>query len=139
MEVYFNMFKKSLFVGALTLLTLTGCGSTPPIQAQEKTISYKGKVYVFGGQFDENRNEVELTVNGDPLMKGRFPPYTPTLNLASDYEGVNVSSYCYFGSVLGSQGGVFGAVAGVIQSSNSKSADKCDIKIAGETIESLYF
>ena len=40
MEVYFNMFKKSLFVGALTLLTLTGCGSTPPIQAQEKTISY---------------------------------------------------------------------------------------------------
>lgn len=139
MEVYFKMYKKSILIGALTLLALTGCGSTPPIQAQDKTVSYKGKVYVFGGQFDESKDEVELTVNGDPIMKGRFPPYTPTLNLASDYEGVNVSSYCYFGSVLGNQGGVFGAVAGAIQSSNSKSGDKCDIKIAGETIESLYF
>ncbi|KPV97051.1 MULTISPECIES: hypothetical protein [unclassified Pseudoalteromonas] len=124
---------------ALSSLTLVGCGSTPPIQAQEKTIAYQGKTYVFGGQYDTKRNEVQLTVNGDPVMKGRFPPYTPTLNLNTSYQEVNVSSYCYFSSVLNEKGGVFGAVAGAIQSSNSKSGDKCDVKIAGETVESLYF
>lgn len=124
---------------ALSSLTLVGCGSTPPIQAQEKTIAYQGKTYVFGGQYDTKRNEVQLTVNGDPVMKGRFPPYTPTLNLKTSYQEVNVSSYCYFSSVLNEKGGVFGAVAGAIQSSNSKSGDKCEVKIAGETVESLYF
>lgn len=133
------MYRKSILISALTLLTLTGCGTTPPINAQDKTVSHNGEIYVFGGQFDENKGEVKLTVNGDTLMKGRFPPFTPTLNLASDYEDINISSYCYFGSVLGGKGGVFGAVAGVIQSSNSKSADKCEIKIAGEIVESLYF
>ncbi|ATC82631.1 hypothetical protein OIZ54_17325 [Pseudoalteromonas sp. A3] len=130
---------KKIIISVLPVLALAGCGSTPPIQAQEKTIAYQGQTYVFGGQYDENRNELQLTVNGDPLLKGRFPPYTPTLNLASDYQDVHISSYCYFGSVLSSKGGVFGAVAGAIQSSNSKSGDKCDIKIGGETIESLYF
>ncbi|TMO84707.1 hypothetical protein [Pseudoalteromonas spongiae] len=129
----------TLSIVALSSLTLAGCGSTPPIQAQEKTIAYQGKTYVFGGQYDTKRNEVQLTVNGDPVMKGRFPPYTPTLNLNTSYQEVNVSSYCYFSSVLNEKGGVFGAVAGAIQSSNSKSGDKCDVKIAGETVESLYF
>lgn len=129
----------TLSLVALSSLTLAGCGSTPPIQAQEKTIAYQGKTYVFGGQYDIKRNEVQLTVNGDPVMKGRFPPYTPTLNLNTSYQEVNVSSYCYFSSVLNEKGGVFGAVAGAIQSSNSKSGDKCDVKIAGETVESLYF
>ncbi|WP_343817219.1 hypothetical protein [Colwellia asteriadis] len=133
------MLKKSLLIASVALITLAGCGSTPPIQAQEKTIAYQGKVYVFGGQYDEKRKEVELTVNGDPVMKGRFPPYTPTLNLTTNYQDVEVSSHCYFSSVLNRQGGVFGAVAGAIQSSNSQSGDKCDIKVAGETLETLYF
>ncbi|MEL0656970.1 hypothetical protein V6257_18260 [Pseudoalteromonas issachenkonii] len=138
MEIYSVMLKK-IFISTLPLLALAGCGSTPPIQAQDKTVSYQGKVYVFGGQYDKKLKEIQLTVNGDPLLKGRFPPYTPTLTLASDYQNVNISSYCYFGSVLSSQAGVFGVVAGAIQSSNSKSGDKCDVKIGGETIESLYF
>lgn len=138
MEILLVMLKKIL-ISTLPLLALAGCGSTPPIQAQDKTVSFQGKIYVFGGQYDEKLKEVQLTVNGDPLLKGRFPPYTPKLNLASDYQGVNISSYCYFGSVLGSEAGIFGVVAGAIQSSNSKSGDKCDVKIGGETIESLYF
>jgi hypothetical protein len=132
---------KNLFSGILPLVVLAGCASTPPppIQAQHKTISHEGQDYVVGGQYDEHRNVLQLTVNGDPVMKGSFPPYTPTLNLASEYQNIDISSYCYFGSVLNNQGGVFGAVAGAIQSSNAKSGDKCDIKISGEKVTSLYF
>lgn len=133
------MKKRYSLIGALVALGLGGCGSTPPIQAQDKTVSYKGEVYVFGGQYDTKRDEVQLTVNGDPIMKGRFPPYTPSLNLSSTYQDIEVSSFCYFGSVLNSKGGVLGAVAGAIQSSNAKSGDKCEIKIAGEIVEHLYF
>ncbi|WP_041524373.1 hypothetical protein [Gilvimarinus agarilyticus] len=135
------MKKKSLLISTLPLIIFTGCASTPtpPIQAQEKTITHEGKEYTVGGQYDVDRNNLQLTVNGDPVMKGSFPPYTPTLNLASEYQNLDISSYCYFGSVLNNQGGVFGAVAGAIQSSNAKSGDKCDIKIAGEKVESLFF
>ena len=141
MEISNHMKTKHLLISLLPLVAFAGCASTPtpPIQAQSKTISYEGKNYELGGQYDTDRNELQLTVNGDPIMKGSFPPYTPTLNLASEYQNLDVSSYCYFGSVLSNQGGVFGAVAGAIQSSNSKSGDKCDIKIAGEKVESLYF
>ncbi|WP_339899122.1 hypothetical protein [uncultured Gilvimarinus sp.] len=135
------MRKKHLLLSILPLVVIAGCASTPtpPIQAQSKTVSHEGKDYVLGGQYDTDRNELQLTVNGDPIMKGRFPPYTPTLNLASEYQNLDVSSYCYFGSVLNNQGGVFGVVAGAIQSSNAKSGDKCDIKFAGEKVESLFF
>ena len=134
------MFKKvTVALIAISTSVLVGCGSTPPIQAQDKTVSYQGKTLTFGGQYDKSRNELALTVNGDPLMKGRFPPYTPTLNLNADYQELDISSYCYFGSVLSRDGGVFGIVAGAVQSATSKSGDKCEVKIAGEIVEHLYF
>ncbi|WP_278403403.1 hypothetical protein [Pseudoalteromonas ruthenica] len=118
---------------------LSGCKSTPPRVAQDKTVSVNGTDYVFGGVYNVDKNKLELSINGDPAMKGSFPPYTPTLNMSTKYKGEEFSSYCYFGSVLQEQGGAFGAIAGVIQGSNNKSGDKCEIKVAGEIKEHLYF
>ncbi|WP_394203768.1 hypothetical protein [Shewanella waksmanii] len=125
------------FVAAATLLT--ACAATPPRVAQEKTVEIEGKTIKFGGQYDEKKNELKLTVNGDTLMQGRFPPYTPTQNFNAKYQDIHIKSACYFGSVLGNQGGAFGAIAGAIQASKSSSADKCEIIVAGDTVETLYF
>ena len=134
------MFKQVLAVSSVVITSLlAGCGSTPPIKAQDKTVAYQGKTFVFGGHYDQKRNELQLTVNGDPVMRGKFPPYTPTLNLQTNYQDVNIISNCYFGSVLSRKGGIVGAVASAVQNSNDRSGDTCKVKIAGQQVESLYF
>ena len=120
-------------------LLLAGCASTPPKVAQEKTYVIDGQELVFGGKYDVEKNLLELTVNGDPVMRGSFPPFTPKQNLNAKYKGLQVSGDCYFGSVLAGEGGVFGKVAGAIQSAKSKSADRCAIFVNGQSVESLYF
>ena len=72
-------------------------------------------------------------------MKGSFPPYTPTQNLKSKYRDLKIEGKCYFGSVLGDQGGAFGVIAGIIQSSKSSSGDKCQMFVNNKPMENLYF
>lgn len=59
--------------------------------------------------------------------------------LSAKFKGMAVKGDCYFGSVLGDQGGSFGVVASIIQSAKSSTADKCDIFIDGTKLETLYF
>ena len=73
------------------------------------------------------------------MMKGAFPPYTPTQNFKANYKELKIASSCYFGSVLGEQGGAFGIIAGAIQASKSSSGDKCELFVDGESVETLYF
>ncbi len=128
-----------LFSILFTGLLLVGCGGNPPKLAQEKTYVAEGVTLVFGGKYDVDHNQLELTINGDPVMRGSFPPYTPKQNLNANYKGLRVSGDCYFGSVLSSQGGVLGKVAGAIQSAKAKSADRCEMFVNGQSVESLYF
>lgn len=123
---------------ALAAAFLAGC-ATPPKVAQNKTVEVAGQKLVFGGTYDTARTALTLTVNGDPVMNGTFPPYTPTLNLNAEYHGLQLRSECYFGSVLGSRGGVMGIVAGAVQAAHNKAGDKCDMQVNGKTMESLYF
>jgi hypothetical protein len=41
--------------------------------------------------------------------------------------------------VLGSKGGIFGAVARGVQSAKSKMGDECEISVNGKPLEKLYF
>ncbi|ABL98924.1 hypothetical protein SHAM105786_07290 [Shewanella amazonensis] len=126
-------------VAALT--GLAACSSTepPPRVAQDKKVAVEGVELTFGGSFDERKNLLVLKVNGDPIMQGSFPPYTPTQNLSAKYKDMNIKGNCYFGSVLGRQGGAFGAIAGAIQSSKNSTADKCELLVDGKQVEQLYF
>ncbi|AZQ09392.1 hypothetical protein [Shewanella khirikhana] len=123
------------------VLGLAACSSTEPAPrvAQEKKVAIDGVDLTFGGSFDERKNLLVLKVNGDPIMQGSFPPYTPTQNLNAKYKDMNIKGNCYFGSVLGKQGGAFGAIAGAIQSSKNSTADKCELVVNGKQVENLYF
>ncbi|GIU50630.1 hypothetical protein TUM4438_37340 [Shewanella sairae] len=125
---------------ALTLVAVVaGCAAKPPRVAQEKVVDVDGVTLKFNGSFDDEKNILILSVNNDPIMQGKFPPYTPTQNLKAKYKEIDVRSHCYFGSVLGNQGGAFGAIAGLVQSSTSSTADKCELYVNNELVEHLYF
>jgi hypothetical protein len=122
-------------------ITLIGCATVQgPRTAQEKNISINGKPVTVAGLYYEKKNRLEITVNGDPIMRGKFLPYTPKKIINGKFDGKTITSNCYFGSVLGGKGGLFGAIAGAVQSAKSTSSDKCDISIdGGEVVETLYF
>lgn len=132
---------KYVSLSALTIaIMLTGCASDPgPRLAQEKTVEVEGTVLKFNGSYNEKKNMLIVSVNGDPIMQGRFPPYTPTQNLKANYKDLAVRSNCYFGSVLGNQGGAFGAIAGIVQSTKSSTADKCELYVNDKLVDNLYF
>ncbi|MCU7375823.1 hypothetical protein PEC18_34700 [Paucibacter sp. O1-1] len=64
---------------------------------------------------------------------------TPTQHLNAKLNGMAVKGDCYFGSVLGDQGGAFGVVASIVQSTKNSTADKCDIFIDDGEQKSLLF
>jgi hypothetical protein len=117
---------------------LTACAPTIH-QAQEKQINIEGKSFQFGGTYNVDEKLLKLTVNGEPLMQGRFPPFTPTQNFNTTYQDTPFFVHCYFGSVLSSEGGAVGLVAGVIQAAKSSSADKCEISHKDVVKDTLYF
>lgn len=126
----------SASLGLVLFAVLVGCASIRV--AQNKTVESDGQKFELGGTYDPKGNDLTLTINGDPVMRGSFPPYTPTLRLNSKYKNQAVSASCYFGTVLGSKGGITGIVAGSIQGAKGKSGDKCDITV-GTASEALFF
>ncbi len=105
-------------------------------------VDSEGQKFDLGGSFDPKGNDLTLTVNGDPVMRGRFPPYTPTLKLSATYKNQPVTADCYFGTILGSGRGGLGnigaVVAGSVQGAKGKSGDKCDVTV-GKVSEALFF
>ncbi len=126
-----------IVIASIAIAALVGCAS--PKTAQNKTVEVSGRKLEFGGVFDPRGNNLSLSINGDPVMNGSFPPYTPTLNMNTQYRGLEVRSKCYFGSVLGSKRGVIGIVAGAVQSAHDTAGDKCDMQVDGKVVETLYF
>jgi hypothetical protein len=122
----------------LPIVVLCGCAA-PVKTAQNKSVEVEGQKLDFGGTYLPRDRELTLTVNGDPVLRGRFPPYTPTQKLTGTYKNLPIAGDCYFGSVLGTSGGITGIVAGAVQGTRGKSADKCDISVNGKPVESLYF
>lgn len=125
-----------LLMSTAAAVALIGCASMRV--AQNKTVESEGQKFELGGTYDPRGKDLTLTVNGDPVLRGSFPPYTPTLRLNGKYKNQAVSASCYFGTVLGSRGGVRGIVAGSIQGAKGKSADQCDITV-GSASEALFF
>jgi len=133
------MYRKPLLFSLVAgTCLLIGCSAAPKV-AQEKTVEVGQQTLRFGGVYKVNDKELVLTINDDPVMKGKFPPYTPTQNLTAQYNGLQVTGKCYFGSVLADNRGTLGIVASAIQSAKQKSSDKCEMFVNGKSMENLYF
>lgn len=122
---------------AAALLTLGGCASTQVAQPKAATVA--GKKFDLGGGYETRPRQLTLTINGEPIMKGAFGMYTPSLSLNARYQEIPWTAECYFGSILSGKGGIGGYVASVVQGAPGRSGDTCQIKASGELVETLYF
>jgi hypothetical protein len=118
-------------------IALSGCASIR--NAQPKTVDVDGQRYEFGGSYNPRGTELTVTVNGDPMLRGSFPPYTPTLRLSGKVKEAEVVAQCYFSSVLSSKGGRVGIIASAVQGGVGKSSDKCEMTVNGKPAQELYF
>lgn len=130
------MKNASVLLLVLAVAVLTGCASTKV--AQVKTIEVGGQKFDLGGTFSPRENELVLTINGEPIMRGNFPPRTPTLRLNATYKNQPFSASCYFGSILSGGFGKRAIIASSVQGGLGKGGDKCDIT-AGSATEALFF
>ena len=134
------MYKLVYVVSISTLLvTLGGCATPPPRVAQNKLYTTNGQKLDFGGSYDVKANNLALSINGDVIMRGSFPPFTPTKTLNGTYKGMPIGASCYFGSVLSSKAGLVGIISGAVQDNNGKSGDQCNLTVNGKAAETLYF
>ncbi|MDB6063434.1 MAG: hypothetical protein JWM78_3537 [Verrucomicrobiaceae bacterium] len=133
----FNQTRFTALFAAIALLS--ACTSAPPREAQQKDIKIDDKSFRFGGSYNDKTNDLKLSINGEPLMQGKFPPFTPTQTFNTTYQDVPFSLHCYFGSVLGHNNGVLGIVAGAIQAAKSSASDKCEILYKDAVKDVLYF
>ena len=125
---------------ALAALALAaGCASKPPREAIPQTSRVGEPPIVFAGSFDVEDNRLTLTANDEPIMRGSFLPVTPVLNMNGDYQGTPVRAQCYFGSRLSERGGLLGMVSSVVQSSEGKTADRCEMLVEGAEATTLNF
>jgi hypothetical protein len=121
------------------LCALAACASTPPRQAQKKSVETAGKRFDVDGEYLEREYALTIRVNGEPIMSGKFPPYTATMKLHARYQGIDFTADCYFASVLGNRGGRVGWISGIVQNNVGKAGDKCELLAGGKATEILYF
>jgi hypothetical protein len=135
-----NPFRLTLacLAAIATAIALSGCSSAPKL-AQSKNVDVAGRKLELAGSYQTRSQDLSITFNGDAAPNGRFPPYTPTLNLNTKYRDLDVRAECYFASILGKQRGVMGIVASSVQSAHGKTSDSCAISVGGNVVETLYF
>ena len=138
------MYRNPALISVAALaIVLTSCATKPPPPVKEanpKTGTYEEKTLTFGGRYLVDKKALTITVNGDAVLAGSFPIFTPKLNLKTKYEGLNIEADCYFGSVLTSSlPGPGSIIAGIAQGQEGVSADACEIFVQGVTANKLYF
>ena len=131
------MKRAPLLILVLVVVAVSACASKNRL-AQGKTIEAGGQKFDLGGTYNPTANELVLTIDGDPVMRGSFPPNTPTLRLNANFKNQPFAANCYFGSVLSGRRDKVGIVAGAVQGGLGKSGDKCEIT-AGTAKEELFF
>lgn len=131
--------RSTLVLTTLAAALVAGCSTPGPRVAQKKAVDIAGKRFEVDGEYLERNYALTIRVNGDPVMSGRFPPYTATMKLNARYQGVDFTADCYFASVLGNRGGRLGIVAGIVQNNVGKAGDKCEVLAGGKAVQTLYF
>jgi hypothetical protein len=93
----------------------------------------------IGGVFDEKDHSVVISFNGENVLRGRFPPYTPRLTAEGKYQDRAVSTVCKFSAGI-IQGGWQAQVAEAIVSKATKTGgNACEVTVDGLAAATLYF
>lgn len=116
----------------------SGCSVSSLVTAPSKTYQPADAAkqpWTIGGTFDQRKDLLTVTINGDNVMIGRFPPYTPRLNLSGLYQGHHLNADCEF-----TVGIIRNRIAEtVFQTVRNKSGNTCEILVDAKPATTLYF
>lgn len=114
-----------------------GCVKSSIVKANDHEFTPPGaaKAWVIGGEFDKKEKTVVVQINGDPVLKGRFPPQVPKLTMADMYQKHHVVADCEFTTDIIANRIASAIVQGVRQSGGNR----CHVKVSGQEATTLYF
>ncbi|HEY5806469.1 MAG TPA: hypothetical protein VIT67_00785 [Povalibacter sp.] len=94
----------------------------------------------IGGVFDEKELTVVISFNGENVLRGRFPPYTPRLTTEGKYQEKAVATVCMFSSGIIGKGGWQEQLAEAIVAKTTRTGgNSCDVTVDGQAAATLYF
>lgn len=141
------MKRRMVFMAcAMSLGALAGCAGKKDTRvfAQDKEYvpSSSAAPWTIGGVFDQKDYSVAISFNGESVLRGRFPPYTPRLTAEGKYNDRAVATLCKFSSgiVAGKGGGWQERLAeGIVAKATKAGGNTCEVTVDGQAAATLYF
>ena len=136
--------KKIIIIAFCTVLVLSvGCKQkNPTIHAHDETYKPVGsnKTWTFGGAYNENSRDINITIDGRKILSGRFVPGNPHLKMNSRYENRTITGVCDFAHGIIARGGWKSRVAeSIVNKSRGTGSNTCTVNVAGQKAVTLFF
>ncbi len=134
-----------LMTGALALAALAGCAGKKDTRvfAQDKEYVPPSSTapWKIGGVFDTKDQSIAISVNGESVLRGRFPPYTPRWSAEGKYDDRPVATLCKFSSGIIDKGGGWQErmVEGIVSKATKAGGNACEVTVDGQAAATLYF
>ncbi|MFL6551149.1 MAG: hypothetical protein ACJ8OJ_20830 [Povalibacter sp.] len=127
----------------VALVVLSGCAAkNTKVIAQDKEFVPPAAAapWKIGGVFDEEEYTVVISFNGENVLRGRFPPYTPRLTAEGKYLDKAVATVCMFSSgVIGKSGWQVQLAEAIVSKATKNGGNSCEVTVDGQAAATLYF
>jgi hypothetical protein len=136
--------RKWLLMAPLCLLTLGGCARNTQVVAPGKEFVPADSVapWKIGGTFDKRDTTIVIHINGENVLRGRFPPMTPRLTADGTYQGKAVRAACAFSSDViakKSSGFELQIAEAIVSKATKTGGNTCELTVDGRPAATLYF
>lgn len=134
-----------LYTLAAAVTAMSGCASRDTrVFAQEKEYlpAASAQSWKIGGVFDRKEHTIVISFNGENVLRGRFPPYTPRLSAQARYNDMAVATLCKFSSdIIASKGAGWQErlAEAIVAKGMSTGGNSCDVTVDGKPAATLYF
>ncbi|HEY6643034.1 hypothetical protein [Povalibacter sp.] len=134
----------AITIGVAVCVASSGCARSTKVVAQDKEYvpPSSASAWTIGGVFDSEDDSIAISVNGESVLRARFPPFTPRLTAEGKYNDLSVATLCKFSSgiIASKRGGWQERVAESIVAKATKSGgNTCDVTVDGQAAATLYF
>jgi hypothetical protein len=133
----------AIVVAIISAAAIGGCAQkNTKVFAQDKEYlpPASASAWKIGGVFDEKEYTVMISFNGENVLRGRFPPYTPRLTAEGKYLDRAVATVCMFSSgVIGKSGWEVQLAEAIVAKATRTGGNSCDVIVDGQAAATLYF
>ncbi len=132
----------ALFIATLAALSAGCAQKNTKVFAQDKDYvpPAASTPWKIGGVFDKEELTIVVTFNGENVLRGRFPPYTPRLTAEGKYQDKDVATVCMFSSgVIGKSGWQVQLAEAIVSKATKTGGNSCEVTVDGQAAATLYF